>query len=231
MHPTLAFHLAPECVFFEHGEIADDFERTCMDASLPQRATKMVVVDEKSGGRCSRQPMGGVTGNVLRQTLTVIPHHLRNVAPLLLDPDHSDADLRRMMISRTFGMSALSRTFGLSARFDVFKTECHSCGVLSEPNETRSHQSELSSHHARPLVRDEIAYRRATAETPRRARGRPSEASPGIPAPPSLLGARVRRQLSPSTVPDFPRQFQVARRPTGICRTHMILTRSSFASS
>jgi hypothetical protein len=89
----------------------------------------------ESGGRCSRQPRGGVTGNVLRQTLTVIPNHLRNVAPLLLDPDHSDADLRRMMISRTFGMSALSSTFGMSARSDVFKTECHSCGVLSEPNE------------------------------------------------------------------------------------------------
>jgi hypothetical protein len=36
VHPTLVFHLAPEGVFFERGEIADDFERTCMDASLPR---------------------------------------------------------------------------------------------------------------------------------------------------------------------------------------------------
>jgi hypothetical protein len=110
------------------------FRRTdASNAGVPSRAGR-----RESGGRCSRQPMGRRDRQRIASNVDGDPHHLRNVAPLLLDPDHSDADLRRMMISRTFGMSALSRTFGLSARSDVFKTECHSCGVLSEPNEPRS---------------------------------------------------------------------------------------------
>jgi hypothetical protein len=90
----------------------------------------MVVVDEKVAAVVAGNRWGGVTGNVLHQTMRVIPHHLRNVAPLLLDLDHPDADLRRAQLV----YDDLADVRHVGSPWRAFKPECHYCDVPSELN-------------------------------------------------------------------------------------------------
>jgi len=93
--PMLAFHLAPEGVLFESGEIADDLKRATLDTSLPQRTAEMMMVDEEIAAAIAGNRWDRVICNEMGQTMRGVPQHLRDVVPFLLNFNQTDGYLGR----------------------------------------------------------------------------------------------------------------------------------------